>query len=71
MTKQEERYKAWVEASEKAFLEGDVDAQVSIWAEDCTRTAIAAFGDIIRSRGARQFAKQPRVGRRDLKTPDC
>ena len=45
MTKLEERYKAWSEASEKAFLKGDVDAQVSLWAEDCTRTAIDAFGD--------------------------
>jgi hypothetical protein len=30
MTKLEERYKAWSEAAEKAFLEGDVDAQVSL-----------------------------------------
>lgn len=45
MTKLEERYKAWSESSFKAFLEGDVDAQVSLWAEDCTRTAIESFGE--------------------------
>ncbi|HSG44754.1 MAG TPA: hypothetical protein VLA72_16525 [Anaerolineales bacterium] len=45
MTKLEERYKTWIEASEKAFLEGDVDARVALWAEDCTRTVIDAFGE--------------------------
>ena len=45
MTNLEARYKNWSEAAFKAFLESDVGAQVSIWAEGCTRTAIDAFGE--------------------------
>ncbi len=51
MTNQEERYQAWAEASFKTFVEGDVDAQVSLWAEDCTHTAIDAFGQHATRRG--------------------
>lgn len=45
MTKLEERYKAWFDASNKILVAGDVDTYVSLWAEDCTRTTIDAFGD--------------------------
>ena len=45
MTKQEERYLAWSNALFGGLLDGDVDAQVALWAEDCTHTEIDAFGE--------------------------
>ena len=45
MPKLEERYNAWIDASFKAIIQGDVDTQTSLWAENCTRTEIEAFGD--------------------------
>lgn len=45
MTNLEKRYKTLSEAMFKTFVEGDVEAQVSLWAEGCTRTSIDAFGE--------------------------
>lgn len=42
---QHERYLAWSQASINAFVDRDVDMQVSLWNKACTRTAIDAFGD--------------------------
>ena len=44
MTKQEERYAAWSNAELQTIVDGDVEANVSLWAEDCTYTEIDAFG---------------------------
>jgi len=51
MTELEKRYQVWSDAMFEAFVEGDVDAMVLLWAEDCTRTAIDAFGDHSVGRG--------------------
>jgi len=45
MTNLENFYNTWREASFQAVINGDVDRQVSLWAEGCTRKAIDAFGD--------------------------
>lgn len=65
----EKRYKAWSEAMLKTAIHGDVDAQVSIWAEDCTRTAIDAFGehDMIQGRDAIREAAKSWASWKDLR----
>ena len=45
MVKQKDRYKAWGEALMNAWLEGDVEAEMDLWAEDCTYTAVDPFGE--------------------------
>ena len=45
MTKLEKRYQTWGDASFEAYVKEDVEAEVSLWAENCTFTVIDAFGE--------------------------
>lgn len=53
----EARYKVWSDTCFQAFMEGDVERQVSFWAENCTRTAIDAFGEHHVVHGLEQIRK--------------
>ena len=55
MAKQKDRYKAWGEASMNAWLEEDVEAQMELWAEDCTYTAVDPFGEHSMFQGREAF----------------
>ena len=45
MTGSKKRYQSWSDSSFNAYVEEDVEAEVSLWAEDCTFTVIDAFGE--------------------------
>lgn len=45
MGKQIDRYQAWGDAHIQAWAEGDVDAQMDSYTENCTRIAMNPFGD--------------------------
>jgi hypothetical protein len=51
VAKQKERYGAWGEAMMNAWVEGDVEAAMEGWAEDCTTTAVDPFGNHRTSQG--------------------
>jgi hypothetical protein len=45
MGKQIDRYQAWADAHIQAWAEGDVDAGMDSYSENCTYTAMNPFGD--------------------------
>ena len=69
MTKLEERYKAWTDAESQALIKGDVDALVSLWAQDCRHTAIDAFGEHHTIQGREAIRKAAEGWVNDLSNP--
>jgi len=55
--KQKDRYKAWGDASMKAWQEDDVEAQMELWADGCTYTAAHPFGEHSESQGLEAFRR--------------